>query len=387
MHYEIRFMESLKKVVTNMLDQGYHIVIQSKFMGILVTSLILLNIVSILLLITMGYLPIIQWNFLYYMIAAACPFAYIITYSIIYYEGLVRLPNRFQLFFCFMLGLLLTICLRPQIYLSPQIISAFLIVVIWHLIKINKSFIKPLLGTMIIYFIGYNAIWNLNYVALNFVINRHLYDHIFLKIDLYLYSILYGHAINQIGMYPLVGSNFLFSIFETSYVLIFPEVFVVAIILLINGGKLIQYITVLFCCYIFGLLIFILFPSLGPFITYPETFQLAYRNTLTYSSMRMLESGYKAIKNGVQFNTIGYFVAMPSLHVAIAIVTQWFMTISKPHFWLFLPINCLIIVSTFFLGYHFLIDVPTGILLALVVIFSIHYLEKLTVKPPSRGCR
>jgi uncharacterized MAPEG superfamily protein len=240
---------------------------------------------------------------------------------------------------------------------------------------------------MIIYFIGYNAIWNLNYVALDFIINRHLYDHSFLKIDLYLYSILYGHAISRIGMFPLVDSNFIFSIFETSYMLLFPEVFVVAILIFIRGGNIVQYMTVLFCCYLIGLVIFILIPSLGPFITYPETFQLPYRNTLTYSTMRMIESGYKAFKNGVQFNTIGYFVAMPSLHVAIAIVTQWFMAISKPHFLVFLPINCLIIVSTFFLGYHFLIDVPSGILLALVVIFSIHYLGKLTVKPPSRGCQ
>jgi uncharacterized membrane protein len=96
-------MKSLKKVVTNMLDQGHQIVIRSKLMAILVTSLIILYIVSILLLLEMGYLPVFQWPFLFYMIAGAFPFAYIITYSIIYYERLVGSHKWLQFLSCLIL--------------------------------------------------------------------------------------------------------------------------------------------------------------------------------------------------------------------------------------------------------------------------------------------
>jgi hypothetical protein len=356
-------------------DQKNQVANQRNFIIILI-ALLLLYIISSFLLLLMGYLPLFQWYFILYIAACGVPFAYIITCSVFYLRRLVQFPNYLQFSTFIAIGLLLLLCFNPQIYLSIYVSLFLLTVAFWHIIKFNHELIKPLLTIMLIYFVGYNTVWNLNYVALNLIINRHLYDPFFLKIDLYLYSLLYGHAISQINMFPLSKSNAIFYILENSYIILIPELFIVAILLLLKDGRIAQYIIAIFSCYLIGLAIFIIFPALGPFIYYSETFQSAYKHTLTYSTMQMMDSGYKSIKHGLQFNTIGYFVSMPSLHVATAVVAQWFMAISKIHFWCFLSINFLIIVSTCYLGYHYLIDIPTGILLALTVLFSLNYVGR-----------
>jgi hypothetical protein len=53
---------------------------------------------------------------------------------------------------------------------------------------------------------------------------------------------------------------------------------------------------------------------------------------------------------------------------AVAVLVQVFLYRSRAHFWLFLPINLLVVPTTVALGYHYLLDVPAGVLLASAIL-------------------
>lgn len=60
----------------------------------------------------------------------------------------------------------------------------------------------------------------------------------------------------------------------------------------------------------------------------------------------------------------------PSLHIAWAILTLWGGRKYRPFFWMYLPIVIGIGVAAIYFGYHYLLDLPAGILLAVGAIWT-----------------
>jgi membrane-associated phospholipid phosphatase len=91
-------------------------------------------------------------------------------------------------------------------------------------------------------------------------------------------------------------------------------------------------------------------------------------STRAFMQSSLLE--FSEIRSGGQPVTgFGYFVGIPSLHVAMAVLLQFtIQQRSGAGGWLVAPINILLIASTVVLGYHYLADVPGGVLLALAAI-------------------
>ena len=54
------------------------------------------------------------------------------------------------------------------------------------------------------------------------------------------------------------------------------------------------------------------------------------------------------------------------MHVSVAMFLQVLLRPYRFIFWIFLPINILIIISTVILGYHYFLDVPAGIIVAML---------------------
>ena len=135
-----------------------------------------------------------------------------------------------------------------------------------------------------------------------------------------------------------------------------------------SGGEPRTFIRALFSCYFVALLIFLLFPTIGPTLADPNLFSTAYEHTQTYALTRLMAAEYTALQGSGVLSGLGYFVALPSLHVAVAVLVQVFLYRSRVHFWLFLPINLLVVPATIVLGYHYLLDVPAGVLLASAIL-------------------
>jgi membrane-associated phospholipid phosphatase len=78
----------------------------------------------------------------------------------------------------------------------------------------------------------------------------------------------------------------------------------------------------------------------------------------------------------------GGMIAFPSFHVVWAIILSYSL---RGKIWLFCSfaiINVIVILSTLFLGWHYLIDVIAGILLATVVISMLPYVVRRVVDVP-----
>ena len=87
--------------------------------------------------------------------------------------------------------------------------------------------------------------------------------------------------------------------------------------------------------------------------------------------MQKLAHEFDAATRGAPVHGFAYFIAVPSLHAALAVVCQWFLAGSRLHFWTFLPVNVGVVLSTILLGYHYIIDIPLGLLLALAAIWIV----------------
>ncbi len=73
---------------------------------------------------------------------------------------------------------------------------------------------------------------------------------------------------------------------------------------------------------------------------------------------------------------MNYFIAFPSLHVAAAVVCQIGVRESRALFALLLPVTMLVAASTFLLGYHYVLDVPAGVLTGLMASWMVDRLSR-----------
>src|SRR5438094_152023 len=112
----------------------------------------------------------------------------------------------------------------------------------------------------------------------------------------------------------------------------------------------------------------LIYPAVSPCVYYPESFRAGYEGTMAAALGHSLAADYVALRRGLPLSGFGYFVAIPSMHVAMAVILQASLVGSRAHFWTFLPVNLLLVSSTVVLGQHYLIDVPAGVLVGLVVL-------------------
>lgn len=68
-------------------------------------------------------------------------------------------------------------------------------------------------------------------------------------------------------------------------------------------------------------------------------------------------------------------IAFPSFHTVLALLCAWFAFGLRPLRWPFLALNTLLIPALLLHGVHHLVDVPAGILVALVAIAASHWLH------------
>lgn len=279
------------------------------------------------------------------------------------------------------LGLLLVTVYRFELDLFFVIWVVTLVFMVWHFVILKFTLLKPLLICFCLLLVGFSLVRNLNYIALSLVLNR-LQDATLCKADMAIYGFLWGSA-NYQGIFPLAKSRFLFNFLQNAYFMLFFEIYVIIFLILEKRENMRRFLSGLFACYLLGIIIFLAYPAVGPYVCFPESFVADYHGTLTYKVMRGIVSGYDAIKQSTTPSAdIGYFVSFPSLHVALAVLLQYFLSCSKFHFWMFLPVNVLITVSTVFLGFHYLLDIPAGALVALVVIWSLEIWKRQGVLPP-----
>lgn len=330
--------------------------------------LLVLYILSFVSLFSTGINVILPWRLLVGLVFLAIPYAYCVT------RGLFLLDYRFGIrpalvpFICMALGMLVLLLFSILNQFLLVILPLFLFLLIRDLRNFQPGFLKSLASSLVVIVVGYGTVWNLNYLFALATSTR-LHDPAILRMDLAIYSWLFSRPVEYQGMFPLFASRVVFQLLENAYLMLFVELFVVILVLVWKKRGLAYFFRSVFCCYFLGLAIFFFYPIVGPCIYYPETLHQDYHSSQTHDLMQLMASEYAAVNKQASVNGSAYFVAMPSLHVAMALIFQIFLSASRVHFWVFVPVNVLMAVSTVLLGFHYVIDFPTGVLVALVTLW------------------
>lgn len=112
-----------------------------------------------------------------------------------------------------------------------------------------------------------------------------------------------------------------------------------------------------------GSLFYYFFPSSGPagVFSSPDFFDV----------QRLTHLKYEQVHNFQPVTTLlGGLIAFPSFHVAWSVLATYAAQPRKFIFYSFVLLNAVVIASTVLLGWHYLVDVPAGILLALLCLWA-----------------
>ena len=140
--------------------------------------------------------------------------------------------------------------------------------------------------------------------------------------------------------------------------------------------------------YMFGIVVYIMFPALGPVYYYPEIFE-NYREAIGQTKINYMQASLwlhyvqmtqhpplefyrlvldSGIRNGI--------AAFPSLHVAVSCVMFYYLYYyGRFWFWIFIPLFLLMTVATVYFGWHYFVDDIAGLFLAYFVIWGIKKLK------------
>ena len=208
--------------------------------------------------------------------------------------------------------------------------------------------------------VGYSCVWTGNYLAAAVVGYRRI-DAMLFAFDAAFLRAIFPVATDS--LYPLATQPVAFRLLENAYEMLFPQVVVGLLLVCLHGSTrtIVRWLMTLFAAYGIGLATFVLVPSVGPPIHAPETFQTALAGTRTATLMRWMADEFHHFMSGGPLIGFGYFVALPSLHVAVSSLMQITLRPFPLLFWTWLPITILLMLSTVALGYHYVIDLPAGL--------------------------
>lgn len=235
---------------------------------------------------------------------------------------------------------------------------------------------------LLVLFLGYASVWNLNYLAA--AAAPALHDAAFLRMDRAIYAALLGRS--ETGpLFPVFPSPVATSTLQHAYTMLFSELFVVLGVLLVKSEDLDRFLVTTFAIYLLGIGTFLFLPVVGPHLAYyPEIFRSELLDTHPFGNvMRVWEREWRLARELHTKSGYGYFVGLPSLHVAMAVWLQVSLRISPLHFWLCLPVNLAMTASTFLLGYHWIADAAAGGLATWLVLVGRAWLERnRPARPP-----
>lgn len=198
------------------------------------------------------------------------------------------------------------------------------------------------------------------------------YDWLFLKMDSYL---LHGGTISDLSRRASLRlSPRTFAFAEIVYYRMFDQVGAAILLISVCQGvkRGLRLVGTMLTAYYIAIFLFYLWPSMGPFYTCPDHFVHFPRWLITYGSQQNLISNVKFMasryKGLSQVNT-DYFIAFPSLHIALPIIVLWFMRRWKRIVYFLVAFDIVLIPAILLLEWHYIVDLIGGAAVAAMAIW------------------
>jgi membrane-associated phospholipid phosphatase len=180
-------------------------------------------------------------------------------------------------------------------------------------------------------------------------------------------EIVYSHVLgirSYVGIFPLIRIGTAFTVIENAYLSGGFLLMLVPMVLTYEPRQIALFLASALLCYALAGLVFVAMPAIGPVLYFPDALDPRFKSTLTNAMTEMLRLEATRIRSGQSPATgLGYFIALPSLHAALATVCQYHLRTSAPWFWMMLPVTVMLVLSTVVLGQHYVVDALAGVAL------------------------
>jgi hypothetical protein len=301
----------------------------------------------LLLLVVRRQLPDIPWIFLPFLVFVSLPVATAVTCVL----GRTHAENVVTKVAGAVSGLALVWWSGPHVLWPIGALASAL----WQWRGQTRPIFMRILSAIVILTLGYATVWNLNTILAPLSVGR-LRDPLLVSVDLWLLG-----TNDYRSVFPIVDHALGFALLERAYLFLFAQIICVVVWQSwIRPARNPGWLAVLFGAYAIGLLVFLVWPAVGPHIYIPESLGAEWHQTPTFEAMHRMATDYQNVVAGGR-GGINYFIAFPSLHVAAAAICQWGLRGAGFLFWAMLPITVLVSASTFLLGYHYAVDIPAGL--------------------------
>lgn len=195
-------------------------------------------------------------------------------------------------------------------------------------------------------------------------------DRAFLKMDS---VILLGRSVSGISHIALarLGSP-VFTVSEFVYYRMFAQIGAGLAITALSLGRreALRYVGTLLTAYYFALIIFSIWPSMGPFFTCPVHFSEFPHSLMTYAAQSHFLAKARLLWNHGRIDQIGtdFYVAFPCMHIAQPLVVLWFLRRWKRMVLCLVIYDVLLIPAILLLEWHYVVDLFGGVAVAALAI-------------------
>jgi len=300
-------------------------------------------------------------------------------------EFFLHIRNRILPIVLAITGLLLGLLFLPW---SAAVLLSLNIVVLFELIRRTRAdthpFSKRVLWTVICgtyLFAGITLVFIYNdvVVASRFPISH---DSTLNAIDL---PIL-GHSVSVVAhtmMLPLPVSflKFLDLAYFELFILLGIALIFVSYVSLTDG---LRFVGTCMTAYYLTLLIFYLWPSYGPYMYCPQhsvhyPFFLAASVFQSAGMPNLIAISHRQIRHVAT----GYYIAFPSMHVALPVISAWFLRRWRLLAWVMAAYIPLVIFAIIVLEWHYAIDLVGGIGIGLLALWMVGPEENVLAEAPA----
>jgi membrane-associated phospholipid phosphatase len=215
-----------------------------------------------------------------------------------------------------------------------------------------------------------------NYIALKLG-GGQFHDATFRAMDFRIFHRILGIKDYE-GAFPLVKNPIALRILENGYLTMAFQPFVAILCLYRRRLGMAQLFIAGPLCYLIAAIVFAAYPVLGPIFCYADAFDPKMHDSTTWIVSAALRTETQAALRGSAAVSGGaYFIGLPSMHAALAAICQY-ASRRTAAFWVLLPLNLALLASTVLLGYHYLADALTGLLLGVLASITVeHWLQMI----------
>lgn len=229
--------------------------------------------------------------------------------------------------------------------------------------------LTPILLPSVYLFFGLVLVFAYNDVIAS-IRNPSAFDWLYLKLDSYLLA---GSSVSAIAHFLIRRAPGSAVLSEIVYYGMFNQIGAALIIVTVysSGKQALRYVGTILTAYYIGLVLFLLWPSMGPFFTCPNHFSEFPKFLRTFGAQAGMAAKAHLLATDRSLSQVDtdYFVGFPCLHIAQPLIVLWFLRPWKRIVIFLVAYDILLVPAILLLEWHYVVDLIAGVAVAWIAIW------------------